>query len=136
MPICLAIQSPISASISGFVHHDGERLSQYAVMEPAQTDDLVRGKRTVITIRQERIPVEKREQLQKELESDEGVRFSLLPLVIGIRVTDAAGTGEKARLEIPPAIICRRGIRVNLEHQAEVSVVVYPVPTIGQSRGK
>ena len=76
------------------------------------------------------ILVEKRAQLRVELESEQGVRFSLLPLVIGIRITQASANAKQARLELPPAIRCRKGISVSVENQGVVSTVAYAIPSI------
>jgi hypothetical protein len=119
----------LSARINGWVHHGGRELSQYAVIEVAQSDDLPRGEHTVFTIRQEGIPVDKRKEVQDELQAG-GVEFDLLPIEVGIRVTDAAGTGRVAHLQIPEGIICRTGIRVNLKHSRVIFETAYPIPSI------
>jgi hypothetical protein len=119
----------LSAHLSGWVYHRNKELSQYAFLDIAQSDDLKRGEHTVLTIRQEKIPLEKRTELLAELEAGV-VEFSLLPVHVGVRVTDAAGTGSIARLQVPEIITCRKGIRVNLTHTGTVCVTAYPVPTI------
>ncbi|MDX6612933.1 MAG: hypothetical protein QOD75_2119 [Blastocatellia bacterium] len=120
----------ISAHLSGWVYHRNKELSQYAQIEGGgQSDDLPRGKTSVLTIRQERIPIEKRTELLDELEVG-GVEFSLLPLDVGVRVTDEAGAGRRAKLQLPEIITCRKGIRVNLTHTRTIFETVYPVPTI------
>lgn len=125
----------LSAHLNGWVYHRTKELSQYASIDVAQSDDLPRGKHTVLTVRQEKISSEKRTELLAELEAG-GVEFNLLPLEVGVRVTDAAGVCSLAKLQLPEIITCRKGIRVNLTHTRTVPETAYPVPTVSVEPSK
>jgi len=102
----------ISARANGFVNYGGKYLSQYTSFDPGQSDDLQRGKRTVVSFRHEKIAPEKCNELQAEFDAGKALQFDFEGLTLPVRITDAKGTGKLLRLAIPDGINCRRGAPV------------------------
>jgi hypothetical protein len=99
----------ISARSNGFIQHDGKYLSQYTVFDAAQSDDLQRGQRTVVTLRHERIEPEKCQALQADFDAEKPITFDFGGLTLWVRITDPNETGKLSNLELPDGIIWRKG---------------------------
>jgi hypothetical protein len=112
----------ISARSNGFVQHDGKYLSQYTVFDPAQSDDLQRGQRTVVTLRHERIEPEKCSALQADFDAEKPIEFDFGGLTLPVRITDPNGTGKPSRLVLPDGIFWRKGSAFGRIVKAVVSV--------------
>jgi hypothetical protein len=112
----------ISARSNGFVYHDGKYLSQYTVFDPAQSDDLQRGQRTVVTLRHERIAPAKCSALQADFDAEKPIEFDFDGLSLPVRITDLSGTGKQSRLDVPDGIIWRKGATFGRIVKAAISV--------------
>lgn len=99
----------ISARSNGFVHHNGKHLSQNTVFDPSQSDDLERGKRTVATLRHEKIALETCSELQADFDAGKPIQFDFEGLTLPVRITDPSGTGKPSRLQLPEAITYQKG---------------------------
>jgi hypothetical protein len=99
----------ISARSKGFVNFRGRRLSEYTVLDAGESDDLQRGKRTVLSFRHEKIAPETCSELQADFDAGKAIQFDFEGVVVNVRITDSNETGRPSRLAIPVGISCTKG---------------------------